>query len=1705
MMTLTVGAGQLPHGAGAGPVRPLPPTTLPDLLAAQVQRTPDATALISEGAEIGYRELDARANRLARCLAALAVGPESVVAIALPRCPDLLTALLAVLKTGAAYLPLDPGYPAERIAYMIEDAAPVCVITDTRTAARMPANASLLILDTSDTVALLAQTPAHPLGAGERAGVLRPGNPAYVIYTSGSTGRPKGVVVTHRGITNRLLWMQDQYSLTAEDRVLQKTPTGFDVSVWELFWPLCTGAALVLASPAGHKDPVYLAKVIQDAAVTVVHFVPSMLQEFLREPESAHCDTLREVICSGEALPARTLRDFHAVFGARADSGTNDGCEIDNLYGPTEASVDVTSWRGHDQAVPEPVPIGRPVWNTRVYVLDDRLRPVPEGAAGELYLAGDQLARGYLRRPALTAERFVADPFAGPGERMYRTGDEVRRNAEGELEFLGRLDDQVKIRGVRIELGEIEATLARQPEVGQCAVLAREDRPGDRRLVGYVVPARADQPFDIVAARGRLAAELPEHLLPSALVVLPALPLTPNGKLDRRALPAPEYRFAGSGRAPHTAREHALCGLFAEVLGLQTVTVDDDFFDLGGHSLLAVRLLSRVRSELGCELVIRDLFETPTVAGLAERLEHSRPARPRPRRAERPDVLALSFAQRRLWFLHQFDPGTVYNLPHAVRLNGALDTGALEEALADLVDRHESLRTVFPLHGADPCQRILTGPAARPVLAQVAVSPEGLPERFQRATEHVFDLAEEPPLRTTLFRTGPEQHVLLLCFHHIACDGWSIAPLFDDLACAYTARSQGRAPQWTALPVQYADYALWQNELLGSEDDPDSAISEQIAYWRSNLAGLPTRLDLPADRTRGELPGHQGDRVPFTVSPQTHRRLADLAASTHSTLFMVFQAAVATLLTRLGAGTDIPLGAPVAGRTDEALDRLVGFFVNTLIVRADTSGDPSFRALLARVREAGLSGYAHQDVPFDRLVEALNPNRDAPGRSLFQVMLTLTAGPAAAVDLPGLRAVPYELDEQVAKFDLLFSLDEAAALDSSAAGIDGALVYATDLFDRGTAGQFVARLIRILDAVAADPDAGIGSVDVLSPRERGRLLGDWGVGPGPAVSDTLPGLFAAHVARSPEAVAVEGPDRVLTYRELDECTDRLAHTLVAAGVVAETAVGVLLERSVDVVVASLGVVKASATYVPLSAEASPERARSVVAGVGMRVLLVHQATAGHPAVAEAAAAGVQVIRVDKPAESGAPNAPLPSVHPDQLAYVIHTSGSTGVPKGVAVSHRSIAAFLADQCWHEAAGPGPRVVLMQAPHAFDASTYELWAALASGGRVVVVAAGPLDTAALGRLIREREVTEVLFTPVLFNAMVEEALADLGGLRLMWTGGDVVSANAVERLLARHPHMLAAAAWGTTETTVISSWQPMRAPYRAQDSVPAGAVMDNTRLYVLDGNLRLVPNGVAGEVYVGGIGVARGYAGRPDLTAERFVADPFGPAGARMYRTGDVMRWRSDGSLDFVGRADAQVKIRGFRVEPAEVEAVLCGDPDVAQAAIVVHADSNGDKQLVAYAVLTAEASDSRRADAAVLRARTAQTLPDYMVPAAFVLLDALPLTPNGKVDRKALPEPPPLATACGRAPANEREARLCIVFAEILGLPAVGPDDSFFRLGGHSLLATRLVNRVRADLNAELEVRALFEEPTPAGLATRLTIPARSRPTLAPRPRVQETR
>ncbi|AYG64356.1 non-ribosomal peptide synthetase (plasmid) [Rhizobium jaguaris] len=1669
--------------------RPVPEVTLPALFEQQVCRSPAATALIFEDQELSYAELDARANRLAHHLIGLGIGPDQVVAICLERSPEMVVALLAILKAGAAYLPLDPGYPEARLGFMLDDAGPAALVTTSALAARLPAAGPVrLLLDEPQLRATIAAAPATAPTDADRVRRLDIRDLAYVIYTSGSTGTPKGVAVSEQAIVNRLLWMQAEYCLDGSDRVLQKTPSGFDVSVWEFFWPLIGGAALVLARPGGHQDPAYLAATIAGYGVTTVHFVPSMLRAFIQEQASGDYRGLRRVICSGEALPA-TLQ---ALFFASLDVA------LHNLYGPTEAAIDVTASECSRDRDETSVPIGRPIWNTRVYVLDGSLRPVPAGVAGELYIAGTGLARGYCGRPSLTAERFVACPFGEPGERMYRTGDLARWRADGMLDFLGRVDDQVKIRGVRIEPAEVAAALSAHPAVAQAAVVARADGPGGQQLVGYVV-AVAGQDLDAQALRTHAAARLPEHMVPSAIVGLEALPLTPNGKLDRKALPAPVMATAKDDYVPPEGyTEQLLAAIWAEVLQLERVGRHDNFFALGGHSLLVPKLIA-LSGQAGFHADVRTIFEAPTLAALAAAVTSCRsnlievPENRIPPQCEviTPAMLPLvQLSEREIARIVEHVPGGVANIqdiypltplqegmlfhhltatagdPYLSQVTVGVDSRPrvdnLLQALRAAIHRNDVLRSaVLWQDMVEPVQVVWR--QAHLAVEEISLDPHAgdIADqlRAQFNPRHFrLDLTQAPLLRAHIAQDPSNNRwVLQLLFHHMVDDATSLRLLFGEIR-AHLANRADHLPvaqpfrEFVArarLGLTDEKHEMFFREMLGDVDEPTAPF------------GL---LDVQQDGTAIV-------EASRTLDSRFAGRLQAAAQTVGVGAASLFHLAWAHVLAAVSGRDDVVFGTVLTGRLQAGIgaDRAQGPFINTLPIRirigglSPRDGVRLTHGLLARL-------VSHEHAP---LLLAQRCSRVLAPAPLFSALLNYRQQrdqPQISGELDRAEhGIEFLGFEERSNYPLTFSVDDLGdtfrltVQMASTSEVDRICTYMTNALEQ------------LVEALEVRPDIPIQRFEIISPAERRQIVEEWNATARPVPEVTLPALFEQQVCRSPAATALIFEDQELSYAELDARANRLAHHLIGLGIGPDQVVAICLERSPEMVVALLAILKAGAAYLPLDPGYPEARLGFMLDDAGPAALVTTSALA-----ARLPAAGPVRLLLDEP-QLRATIAAAPATAPTDadrvrrldirdLAYVIYTSGSTGTPKGVAVSHCGLAGLAESQIERLGVTSASRV-LQFASVSFDAAVWELLTAFAGGACLVLPPPGPLLGSQLAATLRRRSITHALIPPSALassNANVSTALPTL------LVGGEACSPDLVARWSAERRMINV---YGPTETTVFAT---MSGPLTAPESPPIGRPIWNTRVYVLDGSLRPVPAGVAGELYIAGTGLARGYCGRPSLTAERFVACPFGEPGERMYRTGDLARWRADGMLDFLGRVDDQVKIRGVRIEPAEVAAALSAHPAVAQAAVVARADGPGGQQLVGYVVAVA----GQDLDAQALRAHAAARLPEHMVPSAIVGLEALPLTPNGKLDRKALPAPV-MASRSTRAPQTPEEALLCKLYADLLGLERVGPEDNFFELGGHSLLATRLVGRIRAALAVELPIRALFDAPTPAQLAAGL--------------------
>ena len=1605
--------------------RPATRASIPALFAEQVARTPEALAVSCNGRSTTYRELEDAANRLAHLLAGQGARPGECVALLFSRSAEAIVAILAVLKTGAAYLPIDPALPVSRIGFMVSDAAPIAAVTTSELRSRLD-GCDLRIIDVGDVEAPgIDSQPSAALPAPA------PEDIAYLIYTSGTTGVPKGVAIPHHNVP-RLFDSLDARLPSGPGQVwTQWHSYSFDVSVWEIFGALLHGGRLVVVPEVVAGSPEDFHALLVAEHVSVLSQTPSAVG--MLSPQGLESTAL---VVAGEACPPELVDRWAA------------GRVMINAYGPTEATVyaAISAPLQAGSAGAGPVPIGAPVAGAALFVLDGWLRPVPAGVVGELYVAGGGVGVGYVRRAGLTSSRFVACPFGEPGTRMYRTGDLVRWDADGHLQYLGRADEQVKIRGYRIELGEVQAALAGLDGVKQAVVIAREDRPGDKHLIGYIT-GTAD-PGQI---RATLAERLPTYMVPAAVMVIDAVPLTVNGKLDTRALPAPDYHDTDRYRGPGSPIEELLAGIYAHVLGLDRVGVDDSFFDLGGDSLSAMRLVAAINKSLDAGLGVRTLFDAPTVAQLAPRIDGDEGRLEPLVVGPRPAVIPLSFAQSRLWFLDQLQgPSPVYNMTAALRISGALDVDALGAALADVVDRHESLRTLVAAPDGIPRQVVMAPGRAEfgwDVVDAIGWPASRLQESIDAAARHAFDLSTEIPLRARLFRLADDEHVLVAVVHHIAADGWSITPLVADLGVAYASRCAGQVPGWAELAVQYADYTLWQRAQFGDLADGDSRIAAQLGFWEDALAGMPERLALPTDRPYPLIADYRGATVGVDWPVELQHQIARVAREHNATSFMVMQAALAVLLAKLSASSDVAVGFPIAGRRDPALNELVGFFINTLVLRVDLAGDPSVAELLAQVRGRSLAAYEHQDVPFEVLVERLNPTRSLTHHPLVQVALAWqnlpghTSEPVARLSLGDLQVTQLPVDTHTARMDLTFSLGERWTQTGEPAGIGGAVEFRADVFDTASIEALIQRLQRVVDAMTADPTRRLSAIDVLDENEHARLdaIGNRAALTQPAAGVSIPALFDAQVARAPEAVAIRSDGRSMTYRELDEAANRLAHLLATEGAGPGKCVALLFTRSADAIVAMLAVLKTGAAYLPIDSAVPSARIRFVLEDAAPVAAItaadLRSRLDGHD---------LPVIDINDPAPDTQSTTVLPAPAADDFAYLIYTSGTTGVPKGVAITHHSVTLLLESL---DAGLPCPGVWPLCHSLAFDVSVWEIFGALLRGGRVVVVpedAAGSLED--FHALMVTEQVSVLTQTPSALAALSPHGLESAA----LVVVGEACPAEVVDQWAAGR---VMVNAYGPTETTMCVA---ISAPLTAGSGVvPIGSPVAGAALFVLDGSLRPVPAGVIGELYVAGAGVGVGYVGRTGLTASRFVACPFGTAGTpgmRMYRTGDLVCWGADGQLRYLGRADEQVKIRGYRIELGEVQAALSALDGVEQAVAIAREDRPGDKRLVGYVTGTA--------DPAGVRAALGERLPAHMVPVAVVGLDMLPLTVNGKLDTRALPAPDYRDGDRYRAPATAVEEILAGIYAQVLGLERVGVDDSSFDLGGDSILSMQVVARAR---------------------------------------------
>jgi amino acid adenylation domain-containing protein len=1617
----------------------------------QTSERPDAVAVTFGDEHLTYRALDDRANQLAHALVAAGIRRDEPVAICLDKSLDMVVAQLGILKAGAAFVPIAPSLPAKRIASMMTDARARVVIGHAAWQSLF-ANVRTMWLDTERT-----HIESFPTSRPEVA--VCGDNLAYIVYTSGSTGRPKGVSVTHDGAMGWLAGAQARIaSLDSSDVYLHLQSFSFDLSLHDLFWPLFAGARVVLISEAERRDPLLIIDVIRGRGVTTISPVPTLLRGLVSEEALSRCSSLRRVNVGGEALPIELVRDYYARL---------PDVPLTNMYGPTECSIGISYW----PCPKEPVAIafGRDWPDTGLLVLDERLDPVPDGVEGELYISGRQVARGYTNAPQLTADRFIPDPFSRFGGRMYRTGDRVRRWHDGSLEFIGRVDHQVKIRGFRVELGEIERAIAGHPLVRETVVVARQrGGAGDQQLVAYIVPTGGGVETD--ALRAHVGSLVPDYMVPSAFVTLDALPLTASGKLDRAALPlpAPETLVTAGGQ-PRTGLQATVAAAWAEALALPGIGIDDDVFHLGASSMAAMRVLSRLRRDLGLAIPAAMITAARTVASLASALGELRPGEHHDiGRAPRDRPLPLSYGQETIWLHAMASPGSMYNEPFSVRIHSALDVATLARAFGEVMMRHEILRTTFASVGGEPVQTIHDGAPFELPFVDLGGLHES--ERWRRAVElatqqarQPFELSRLPLIRAIVFKLGDDDHVLFGVAHHAICDAVSMFDVLPrELERAYRALRTGVALP-PPPPLQYADYAVWQRT-----SDFRDVFGNDLEYWKSQLADLPT-LDLPTDRARPAAPTSEGDRICIDLSHDLSTRLRALARDRGVSLFVVLAAAFDVLLSRYTGQDEIVIGTQVDRRDRPELEHVFGYFLNTLVLRTDVSDDPTFGELLSQVSATVQGALAHQALPFARVVEAVKPSRKPGQHPLFQVMFILEPGTTGLP--PGWSVGQRDFHGGFAHFDLTFELDDRPE------GIIGRIEYSTELFNRTTVERLAASYQRLLDSASRDVEQRVSRLPLLEDPERSALLARWNPEEHPyGPAHMIHRAVEAQVDATPDAVAITLGAQQLTYRALDERANQVAQALVAVGVRRDERVAVCLERSIDMIVLLLGILKAGGAFVPIVPSLPRERVTSMMTDAGARVVVGHAQWQG-------LFDGVRTLWLDA---DRARVQSLPTRRPDvttcgdNLAYVLFTSGSTGRPKGVMVTHDAIMnELLAAQAL---TGPldGSDVYIHLAAFSFDLSVHDIFWPLSQGARLVLVAEGEQrDPPRILEIIREQKVTTVFPVPSMLRAFVAEpGLERCTSLRRVIVGGEALRPELVRDFYARLPHVPLTNMYGPTECAMaVSQW---RCPADAV-GIALGRDWPDTSLYILDEHLEPVPVGVAGELYISGRQVTRGYANAPHLTADRFVPDPWSQIGRRMYRTGDRVRRWEDGDLEFVGRADDQVKIRGLRIELAEIESALASHPAVRDAVVIVRERQSLDHQLVAYVLARAGGID-----AADLRRHLAALVPDYMVPSAFVTMDAFPVSASGKVDRKALPAPPSPSALERVEPRTALEEVLAAVWRDVLEVDQIGAFDDFFELGGHSLLAVRVLAQVVELFECTLPMSSFFRASTLAELAVEVS-------------------
>jgi amino acid adenylation domain-containing protein len=1636
----------------------------------KVEKNPNAIAIVYENEQLTYQQLNQRANQLAHYLQRMGIAPEDLVAIYLERSLEMSIGLLGVLKAGGAYVPLDCNLPPERLTYMLRDTQAKVILTQQQLVNNLSqSTATISCLDT-DWHIIQKESDRN------LEHIAKPENLAYVIYTSGSTGMPKGVAIEHRQILNYLNSISEKLNLANSANFAMVSTFAADLGNTVLFPALSTGGCLHLISKDRVTNADALGKYFQQHPIDYLKIAPSHLLALLASEQPELILPRQKLILGGEALSWSLVEKIQQL---------TPSCRILNHYGPTETTVGVLTYEveGKHSSLPQTVPIGRPLANTQIYILDDRLEPVPIGVQGEIYIGGEQVARGYLNQPQLTAQKFIANRF--DKSKLYKTGDLARYLPDGNIEFLGRIDRQVKIRGFRIELPEIETVLEQHHAIKQAIAILRKDMAGDERLVSYLVidPSLQTPTPNSTDLHNFLKAKLPEQAIPSAFVFLKNLPLTANGKIDREKLPAPEQirpELSETFVPPRDRTEEIIAGIWAEILAVEQVGIHDDFFELGGHSLLATQVVSRISKNLQVEISLRQFFDAPTIADLALAIAQTstKNALTQIQRQSRDSHFPLSFAQQRLWFLAQLEPNNpFYNQPSALRLTGRLQIAILKQSLQEIIGRHETLRTNFILVDGQPVQLInKVIDLTMPVVNLEALAPSTQEQEIEnlaiQEAQRTFNLEQDLLLRVTLLRLSLEEHIVLFTTHHIVSDGWSTGILVQEIATLYEAFASGNSSPLPELPIQYADFAVWQRQWLTAD-----VLEGQLNYWQKQLSNsLP--LNLPTDRPRPIIPTYQGNTQTFVLSESLTKALKTLSQQEGVTLFMTLLAAFKVLLYRYSHQDDLVVGTPIANRNRAEIERLIGFFVNTLVLRTNLSGNPSFRELLQRVREGTLEAYTHQDLPFEQLVETLQIERHLNRNPLFDVMFALQNAPEEKLELPGLTLSSLSEESQTAIFDLTLSINETEQ------GLEGSMEYSTDLFDTATIERMLGHFQVILEAIAAAPEQRLSDLPLLTPTEQQQLLIEWNHTQTDYPKNLcIHHLFEAQVEKTPDAVAVVFEDQQLTYRELNNRANQLAHYLQQLGVKAEVKVSIYLERSLEMSVAILGVLKAGGTYIPIDPNYPRERVAIILEDAQVKLIL----SQSHLEI-ELSSSQSKWINLDRSSHLITQQSTkhcLNAIDSQNLAYVIYTSGSTGKPKGVAVSHTALVNYtleIAKQFQIEATDR----MLQFASVGFDVVIEELFPTWIRGATVVLSSnTDVLSYREFQQLIEKEQLTVFELPTAYWHQWVLDRFETQGDIpscvRLVIVGGERISSERLKQWQKFSTPLVHV--YGLTETTVTSTLYPLPSNTETLKvkELPIGKAIANTQIYLLDSKLQPVPVGVPGELYIGGIGLARGYLNRAEMTAQRFVPHPFSQQpGARLYRTGDLARYLPDGNIEYIDRIDYQVKLRGFRIELGEIESVLLQLPEIRDCVVIDREDTPGQKRLVAYLV-----TESQQLAIAQLQTFLKQQLPNYMIPSAFVQLEAFPLTPNGKVNRRALPIPDPTQFELEEtfvAPRSPLEEAIAEIWCQVLNIERVGIHNNFFDLGGHSLIATQVVSRLRDTFQVELPVRSIFESPTIAELA-----------------------